>query len=200
MHVPLMFASRFWQAGMNIPREPLLRLDAKLNPDDNEAQDLAVLVHKLSAQPKTTCKLADIITGMPDISVKIPSDLSWERLPSCVKSPSDLLPLFGQSCSAFINAPHAPFYSFIMLVEPFGSFTCVVLLLQSKRKETAKRRAEIDNGLFWDFEKTIFQHSAAYEANHILPVYLYITDAMQCDTGIHFHLQNLILIITIPTS
>ena len=189
MHVPFVLASSFWQEGMNIPEEPLLRLDAKLSPDDNEEQDLAVLLHKLSAQPETTCKLADIITGMPvpDISVKIPSYLSWERLLSHVDSPFGLLPLLQRGRSAFVNAPHAPFSdSFIILelVEPFDEFTHVVFLLQSKRKETAKKRNEKDSELFWDFEKTVFRHLAAYKASHILPVYLYITDATLFGTGI----------------
>jgi len=195
MHVPLVLASSFWQEGMNIPREPLLRLDANLTFEDNEEQDLAVLAHKLSAQPLPRCKLADIITGMPvpDISVKIPSDLSPVRLTSWIASPSELLPLLWlYRCSAFINGPTAPFCdSFIILeiVEPFGEFTHVAILLQSKRKETAKKRNEIDNGLFRDFAKTLFRHSAEYVANRILPVYLYITDAMRFGTGIRLLFQ-----------
>ena len=63
---------------------------------------------------------------------------------------------YVQGNTAFVSAPHVPFSdSFIILelVKPFDEFTHVVFLLQSKRKETAKKRNEKDSELFWDFGK-----------------------------------------------
>ena len=176
---------------MNIPAEPLLTLNGTLDYKLNEQQDLAVVLHKLCTQPTATCKLVDIVPSplIPDsLVVKLPSNPSWTRESRHIESPDELLPLVQlYQCSAFINGPQAAFSDSFLILEllnPFEGYTHVALLLQSKRKESFKGRQEIDSELFWDFEKTLFRHRNTYQVSHILPVYVYITDAKRFGTGI----------------
>jgi hypothetical protein len=197
IHVPFVLATSIWKLGMNIPEEPLLSLELQLTPEGNEAQELFVLIHKLITQPAPSTRLSEIISGYPDlanVAVKIPEEPSWTQLNHWLRSPNELLPLWNEyrkaRICAFVNALHAPFGDAFIILELSKSqvinsakYTHAIIMLQSKGKETAKKRQETDKDLFSDFQKTIYKHTDMYTKCGLLPIYVYVTDAHRVSPG-----------------
>jgi hypothetical protein len=198
--VPFPIVAKLWCNKLNLPKEPILSLNPILNKDDNERQDVATvlfrLIHYQGNYKKSKRKsivpipLSSVFPRLKlqegqEVYVDAPASCTIEELRTRVEHPDDVRSII-QNCpqiSAFINGKNAAFAdSFIVLkyhnppaIPDAPDY--VIILIQSKRKETPKKRKEVDKSFSNDLQKALLNHQEEFTKVKMKPVFIYITDA-----------------------
>lgn len=185
--IPLTIATKLWQKPLNLPKEPILSFAGELSSQQNEVQDLAVLLHRLGCTGARSVLLLSqvLLPGFQtqqDLSVEVPGNTTdIEQLRTHVLEPEAFLNYVEKPVRAYVNGKTAGGAdSFILLKLTVGVQGCewVLILIQSKRKETPEARGEVDKELWDNYNKTIWRRGIEqFLDKKIFPIFLYLTDA-----------------------
>jgi len=104
-----------------------------------------------------------------------PVELAKLQRLTCKETPPSLV---LHTCLSVIRSSSWSLWSHLTS-SPMWCFCCSQSARRRPRKGTKKTASSSGT-----LEKTVFRHLAAYKASHILPVYLYITNATLFGTGI----------------
>lgn len=199
--VPFILVKDLWYEKFFLPREPLLSLEPELDSEANERQDLATILYRLAISQEEKVSLSSVLPGLvllegnEDVMVLKPKSCLITCLRTQVLQPADINNALKEcpNTNAFRNGKSASFGdSFIILeladewVLPAStkkeqqqsiSLTHAIVIVQSKRKETAKKRRETDGEFDKDRQKAFLDHMVEFQRYRMLPIFVYITDA-----------------------
>jgi len=130
-----------------------------------------------------------------DLTVTLPRESYMRVKPLSEKAscPANLLSILqrDRSVIGFVNGARASFADAFVILELVSCppFTHVAILIQSKRRESPEERAKVDKEFCVDYCKTIADHMPAFFAAKLFPLYVYISDSDEVDTGISVHIH-----------
>lgn len=187
--IPLTIAVKLWSKSLSLPREPILEWEAALPSDKNEVQDLVVLLHRLASA--ATRRVAHLFTEVilpgtqseEDLVVEVPANTSeCISLRKRIQEPNQFLAYAAEKKgAAYVNGKGASGGdAFLLLKLEVPTMGCewVVIIVQSKRKESLEERKKVDTAVLKDYNKSIWRRDIEqFMANKMFPVFLYLTDA-----------------------
>ena len=198
--VPFILVKDLWCERFFLPREPLLSFEPGLDFEANERQDLATILHHLIVSQQQRISLSSVLPGLvlegnSDVMVIKPESCLITCLRTQVLRPADINSVLKECrTNAFRNGKTASFGdSFIVLkladawvLATGEELTHAIVIVQSKRKETAKKRRETDVEFDKDRQKAFLDHMVEFHRYGMLPIFVYITDAtnVQLESGI----------------
>jgi hypothetical protein len=184
VNLPILRACR---STVSLPEEPLLSMDQGLSLDDNEKQDLATILFRLLTYQEDSVPLSKILPGLQlpqgEVVVKKPHHHVISKLHTIVDSVRKLRIVMSSgpaSCCAYLNGQKASFadgWCSLELVSEMDPWSSVLLVVQSKRKETYEARNAPDTQFQQELEKAVLGHFNDFKEHRILPIFVYITDA-----------------------
>ncbi len=167
----------------------MLSFNPKLGIEDNEKQDVATVLFKLRTHRKDHICLQEVLPGLKikNLVVVKPTSSDIISLRSQVTKPADVVQHLNQNqpAVAFCNGKSASFADSFIVLKLVSAISwldreldSVILLLQSKRKETPKERRATDSEFRANLEKALLAHNGVFQQKfNMLPIFVYITDA-----------------------
>jgi len=195
--VPFFLLVHYYDQTMRAPQEPLFSYDNKLTADNNEIQDLSTILWRLSCHPKSsTVDLSEIIPVVPreKFTIIVPHNLKTQGSSSRISGwdvISSMTTNKKLSHQAIINGRNASFADSFLLLQIAGNKKeWLVILIQSKRKESFQNRQKKDGELAADLSKVLGKWNQNQHPNYI---FLYITDAKEV-TPVQHSYENVFVI------